>query len=95
MDVTPRIATLELAETFVIARDARDTAEVVQVELSYDGTTGFGEAAPIDRYNERRCWTLTLPCNRKRGKRQGISAVEEGALASPANFNAEAPRRRE
>jgi L-Ala-D/L-Glu epimerase len=52
MDVTARIATLELAETFVIARDARDTAEVVQVELSYDGTTGFGEAAPIDRYNE-------------------------------------------
>jgi len=52
MDVTARIATLELAETFVIARDARDTAEVVQVELSYDGTTGFGEGAPIDRYNE-------------------------------------------
>src|SRR6185437_2778553 len=52
MDVTARIATLELAETFVIARDARDTAEVVQVELSYDGTTGFGEAAPIDRYDE-------------------------------------------
>jgi L-Ala-D/L-Glu epimerase / N-acetyl-D-glutamate racemase len=52
MDVTARIATLELAETFVIARDARDTAEVVQVELSYDGTTGFGEGAPIDRYEE-------------------------------------------
>jgi L-alanine-DL-glutamate epimerase-like enolase superfamily enzyme len=52
MDVTARIATLELAETFVIARDARDTAEVVQVEISYDGTTGFGEGAPIDRYNE-------------------------------------------
>jgi L-alanine-DL-glutamate epimerase-like enolase superfamily enzyme len=52
MDVTARLATLELAETFVIARDARDTAEVVQVEISYDGTTGFGEGAPIDRYNE-------------------------------------------
>jgi len=52
MDVTARIATLELAETFVIARDARDTAEVVQVELSYDGTTGFGEGAPIDRHEE-------------------------------------------
>jgi L-alanine-DL-glutamate epimerase-like enolase superfamily enzyme len=52
MDVTARIATLELAETFVISRDARDTAEVVQVELSHDGATGFGEGAPIDRYEE-------------------------------------------
>jgi L-alanine-DL-glutamate epimerase-like enolase superfamily enzyme len=52
MDVTVRVATLELAETFVISRDAHDTAEVVQVELSHDGTTGFGEGAPIDRYEE-------------------------------------------
>src|SRR5213592_3460079 len=52
MDVTARIATLDLAETFVIARDARDTAEVVQVEIHHDGVTGFGEGAPIDRYGE-------------------------------------------
>jgi L-alanine-DL-glutamate epimerase-like enolase superfamily enzyme len=52
MDVTARVATLELAETFVISRDAHDTAEVVQVELSHDGIIGFGEGAPIDRYEE-------------------------------------------
>jgi L-Ala-D/L-Glu epimerase len=52
MDVTARIATLELAETFVIARDARDTSEVVQVEIRHDGISGFGEGAPIDRYDE-------------------------------------------
>jgi L-Ala-D/L-Glu epimerase / N-acetyl-D-glutamate racemase len=36
----------------VIARDATDVAEVVQVEISHDGVSGFGEAAPIERYSE-------------------------------------------
>jgi L-alanine-DL-glutamate epimerase-like enolase superfamily enzyme len=52
VDVRARIATLELAETFVIARDSTDTAEVVEVEITHDGVTGFGEGAPIDRYGE-------------------------------------------
>jgi L-Ala-D/L-Glu epimerase len=52
MDVTARIATLELAETFVISRESQDTAEVVQVEIAHDGLSGFGEGAPIDRYGE-------------------------------------------
>jgi L-Ala-D/L-Glu epimerase / N-acetyl-D-glutamate racemase len=52
MDVTARIATIELAETFVISRNSQDTAEVVQVELQHDGVSGFGEGAPIERYGE-------------------------------------------
>ncbi len=52
MDVGARIVTLELAETFTIARDSTDTADVVVVELQHDGTTGYGEGAPIDRYDE-------------------------------------------
>ncbi len=52
MDVQARIVTLELAETFVISRSARDTEDVVQVELRCSGVSGFGEAAPIDRYGE-------------------------------------------
>jgi L-alanine-DL-glutamate epimerase-like enolase superfamily enzyme len=52
MDVTARIATLELAETFVISRESQDTADVVQVELRHEGVSGFGEAAPIERYGE-------------------------------------------
>jgi L-alanine-DL-glutamate epimerase-like enolase superfamily enzyme len=52
VDITARIATLELAETFVISRESQDTAEVVQVELRHDGVSGFGEAAPIERYGE-------------------------------------------
>jgi L-alanine-DL-glutamate epimerase-like enolase superfamily enzyme len=50
--VTARIVTLRLAETFVISRESADTANVVQVEISHDGVSGFGEGAPIDRYDE-------------------------------------------
>ena len=52
MDVSARIVTLELAETFVISRSARDTEEVVVVELRHSGVSGFGEAQPVDRYDE-------------------------------------------
>lgn len=52
MELTARIATLRLAETFVIAREAQDEAEVLQVELRHEGVSGSGEAAPIDRYGE-------------------------------------------
>ncbi|MGZ4340487.1 MAG: dipeptide epimerase, partial [Gaiellaceae bacterium] len=52
MDVAARIVTLELAETFVISRSARDTEDVVQVTLGLSGVHGYGEAAPIERYDE-------------------------------------------
>jgi L-alanine-DL-glutamate epimerase-like enolase superfamily enzyme len=50
--VSARVVTLRLAETFVISRQSQDTAEVVHVELEHDGVRGFGEAAPIERYDE-------------------------------------------
>ncbi len=52
MELTARIATLRLAQTFVIAREARDEEDVLQVELRHDGVSGYGEGAPIDRYEE-------------------------------------------
>ena len=52
MQAEARILTLELAETFVISRSARDEEQVVQLTLSCSGVHGFGEAAPIDRYDE-------------------------------------------
>jgi L-alanine-DL-glutamate epimerase-like enolase superfamily enzyme len=52
MDVETRIVRLELAETFVIARDATDFADVVHVAVTHEGVTGYGEAAPSDRYDE-------------------------------------------
>jgi L-Ala-D/L-Glu epimerase len=50
--VSVRVVTLRLAETFVISRESQDTAEVVHVELEHEGVRGFGEAAPIERYDE-------------------------------------------
>ena len=52
MEVRARVTTLELAETFVISRGARDREETVVVELRHAGVTGYGEAAPIERYAE-------------------------------------------
>jgi L-alanine-DL-glutamate epimerase-like enolase superfamily enzyme len=52
MDVQARIVRLQLAETFVIARESTDYADVVHVSLTYNGVTGHGEAASVDRYGE-------------------------------------------
>jgi L-Ala-D/L-Glu epimerase / N-acetyl-D-glutamate racemase len=43
---------LHMAETFVISRGAADEADVVVVEITHDGVTGYGEATPIERYEE-------------------------------------------
>jgi L-alanine-DL-glutamate epimerase-like enolase superfamily enzyme len=50
--LSARIATIELAETFVISRSAQDSADVVYVEVEHDGVTGYGEATPIERYGQ-------------------------------------------
>ncbi|MBA3402828.1 MAG: dipeptide epimerase [Actinobacteria bacterium] len=52
MEIEARIVRLALAETFVIARDTTDHADVVHVSIRHEGVTGYGEAAPIDRYGE-------------------------------------------
>ncbi len=52
--------TLRLAETFVIARSAADEAEVVHVELRHAGVSGFGEAAPVERYAESAASALAF-----------------------------------
>jgi L-Ala-D/L-Glu epimerase len=50
--VSARIASLLLAEPFVIARESMTEAEVVWVEVEHEGERGYGEAAPIERYDE-------------------------------------------
>ena len=50
VELAARIVTLTLAETFVISRSSQDAADVVEVEISHDGLSGFGQAAPVDRY---------------------------------------------
>nr|MBA2384501.1 dipeptide epimerase [Actinomycetota bacterium] len=60
MQVSARIVTLRLAETFVIAREASDEVQVVQLELRHDGVSGYGEAAPIERYGESAASALAF-----------------------------------
>ena len=52
MELTASTVTLRLAETFTIARSSEDEADVVQVEVRHGAVSGFGEAAPIERYAE-------------------------------------------
>jgi L-Ala-D/L-Glu epimerase len=52
VDVSARIVTVPLAETFVIARDSTDEVELCQLEIVHEGVSGHGEAAAIDRYGE-------------------------------------------
>jgi len=52
VQLSARIVTLRLAETFVISRESQDEAEVVQVEVRHRDLVGHGEAAPIERYDE-------------------------------------------
>ena len=52
MDVSARIVTLDLAETFRISYLVQDTVDVVQVEVRRQGVTGCGEATPFSRYGE-------------------------------------------
>jgi L-Ala-D/L-Glu epimerase len=52
VEVDARIVRLQLAETFVISREAADYADVVHVSVTHDGATGHGEAAPVERYVE-------------------------------------------
>ncbi len=52
MELSARIVSLDLAERFTIARGSQDVAEVVEVEIRHEGVSGFGEAAPIERYHE-------------------------------------------
>jgi L-alanine-DL-glutamate epimerase-like enolase superfamily enzyme len=60
VEIEARIATLRMAETFVISRGAQDEAEVVYVEISHDGVSGYGEAAPIERYDESAASALAF-----------------------------------
>src|SRR3954454_3496644 len=60
MDVSARIVSLPLATTFTIARESQDVAELVEVAVTHEGATGYGEAAPIPRYAESAASALSF-----------------------------------
>src|SRR3954465_2696456 len=47
-----RLVTRELRGPVVISRGARDSEQVVEVEVTSSGVRGYGEAAPVERYDE-------------------------------------------
>jgi L-alanine-DL-glutamate epimerase-like enolase superfamily enzyme len=52
VEVTARVTTLRLRETFRISYLVQDTADVVHVAVAHAQATGYGEAAPFERYGE-------------------------------------------
>jgi L-alanine-DL-glutamate epimerase-like enolase superfamily enzyme len=52
VQLSARIVSLPLAETFTISRSTQDVAELVEVEVRQGDVSGFGEAAPIERYDQ-------------------------------------------
>jgi L-alanine-DL-glutamate epimerase-like enolase superfamily enzyme len=60
VDVTARVVVGRLAETFVIARESQDEAELVEVEVRYGDLVGVGEAAPSARYDESTASVLAF-----------------------------------
>ena len=60
MEVTAQLVVVPLAETFTIARESSDEAELVQVEVRHGDLAGWGEAAPIARYGESAASALAF-----------------------------------
>ena len=87
MEVSARIVQLRLAETFVISRESTDVADVVHVAITHDGVTGYGEAAPIARYDETVASALAFV-----EARGGLLGDDPFALEEIGGRLAEAPR---
>src|SRR5919204_2237183 len=93
VELEARIATLRMAETFVISRGAADEAVVVFVEIRHDGVSGFGEATPIERYDESAASALAFL--QEAGPLLGddpfaLEAIEERMRARPGEQAAKA-----
>jgi L-Ala-D/L-Glu epimerase / N-acetyl-D-glutamate racemase len=52
VELTARLFTVELAEPFVISRNTTTSEDIVQVAITHEGVTGYGEGAPDERYGE-------------------------------------------
>jgi len=59
VEISAQIARLPLAATFRISRETTDEAEVVQVEIRHGETVGYGEAAPLEHYDQTGDSALT------------------------------------
>ncbi len=80
IDLRHRIVELHLRHTFRLARGATDSRRNLLVEVEHDGLVGFGEAAPITRYDQ--------------DAESAARAVDEmaGRLGDPRHFESAATR---
>ena len=60
MQISAWEQSMQLASTFRIARETRDDAQTVVCTIEHGGVTGFGEAAPIERYLETTASALAF-----------------------------------
>jgi L-Ala-D/L-Glu epimerase len=90
VELSARKATVTLAETFTISRGSEDEAEVVHVAITHAEQTGFGEAAPIERYEESADSALAFLDGAKELLGDDPFALEEigERLADPAGEQA-------
>ena len=94
MRITCHPLELHLAHPFTISRSSREIEPCVIVEIEHDGITGYGEAAPSDRYGET-VQTVVEFLKLVDGARFGEPTGLEGALAyvgsiAPNNTSAKA-----
>jgi L-Ala-D/L-Glu epimerase len=92
VELEARTRTVQLAETFVIARDASDEAELVEVELRHEGVTGFGEGTPIERYEEDGASALAFLDEAADALGDDPFALDEIESRLPATPHAQAAR---
>ena len=94
MEVEARTVRLSLAETFVIAREAADFADVVHVSVTHEGVTGYGEAAPIERYGESDASALVFVAEHGSCSETTRSPSRKSASVLPLFRENRRPRRR-
>ncbi|TLY32145.1 MAG: dipeptide epimerase [Ignavibacteria bacterium] len=94
MNLTYRQIDLRLAHTFTIARSSRDIEPSIIVELTHDGITGLGEAAPSERYGESAQTVQRFLSRLDLGRFEDPFRIEEITsyvdLAEPGNTSAKA-----
>ncbi|HEX6490702.1 MAG TPA: dipeptide epimerase [Gaiellaceae bacterium] len=92
MELEARARTLQLAETFTIARGSADETEAIEVELRHQGVTGLGEGTPIDRYDEDAASGLEFLQDAAAALGDDPFALDELASRLPATPHTQAAR---
>ncbi len=92
MELEARTQTTALAETFVIARDSSDESESVICELRLGDEVGYGEGAPIERYDEDGAGAVAYLEEAAKALGEDPFALDEIEARLPAREHTQAAR---